>query len=159
MRAPDSKTMLTLTRAMPHCATRPDRFRDALGTGGAPALFPSPSLLAFTNTHRRNRKRDYRIKPPHAEESVRRQPDQHRAGEDGAQDVLRPLAVGGARTELFADALLSSPKPRAKHERTGCQGDAEPTGFGGCPLDQSLDRFSRDITVPIGTPVTSAISR
>jgi hypothetical protein len=80
----DRPAMLTLTRAMPHCATRFGRFRDALGTGGAPALFPSPSLLAFTNTHHRDRKRDYRIKPPQADESVRCQPDQHRAGKNGA---------------------------------------------------------------------------
>ena len=67
------------------------------------------------------------------------------AGKDRAQDVLRALAVGRARAELFADPLFRPAEPRANHERAGRQSDAEPRGLGGSSLDQSFDRLGSDI--------------
>ena len=37
-----------------------------------------------------------------------------------------PLAVGGARSQLFADPLFCAAKPRAQHEGAGSERDAEP---------------------------------
>ena len=57
---------------------------------------------------------------------VRGETDQHRRRENRAQHVLRPLAVGGARPQLFADLLPGTAQPRTQHERAASERDAKP---------------------------------
>src|SRR6516162_5681386 len=119
-----SKTIRTCrsTRAMPGflriCKLR-------LRAGGA-ALLATPRLLTFAEAHRRDRQRDSRIKPPQTKQGIRREADEHRRRENGAQHILRPLAVSGTRPQLFADPLFGAAKPRAQHQGTGSERDAEP---------------------------------
>jgi uridylate kinase len=119
--------------------------RHQLRARGAPALFPSPSLLTFADARRGDHKRDCRINPPQPKQGVCGEADQHRAGEDRAQDILRSLAVGGARAELFADPLFCPPEPRTQRKRAGRQDDAKPASLGSRALDQRLDCFGRHI--------------
>jgi hypothetical protein len=75
----------------------------------APALFPAPRLLTFTHAGGGDHERDGRIKPPQPKSALAARPT--RAGEDHAQDVLRTLALGRARAELFTNALFFA-RPR-----------------------------------------------
>ena len=86
----------------------------------------------------------------------------------GRTGRFRSLAVGSAGFELRPDALLSDPKPRAQHQRSGRQRDPEPARLGGCAFDQLFDRFNRHIggeqvkadCYPfLGTPLSSRRDR
>jgi hypothetical protein len=82
--------------------------------------------LPFAKAERGDRKCNGWIKPPQSKERVRGEADQHRTGKDRAEDILRPFAVGGARSELFANPLFRNPKTRTEHERAGGERDADP---------------------------------
>ena len=61
-------------------------------------------------------------------------------GHQGAVGVVAGVLAGSIALVAFGlDSAIEGLASviviwRFTHERTACQGDAEPTGFGGCPL-------------------------
>jgi hypothetical protein len=58
-------------------------------------------------------------------------------------------------SQLFGDALLDGPNPRANDEHTGSKTDPEPARLGGSRLDQGLDRIGDHIESKQETPTAT----
>jgi len=74
-------------------------------TRGAAAL-ATPDLASLADRGAGDQKRGERVQPPPAEERIAGEAEEDRAGEIGADQVLRALAVGRGRAERRGQPLL-----------------------------------------------------
>lgn len=85
------------------------------------------------------------VEPPPTQQRVGQQPDQDRAGQVGAQQVLDALPGGGPGAEAGTEALLRHAQQRHDDHAGGGESDAQPAGCGPVPGQQGGDRVVGDV--------------
>jgi Cu2+-exporting ATPase len=81
-------------------------------SAGVAAAFAAPAFPPLLDGNRGDDQGGDRVEPPEPEKRVAEQADQDGAREVGAQEVLRPLAAGGDRSELLGESTLGDAEDR-----------------------------------------------
>jgi hypothetical protein len=120
------------------------------GTASASAWGAAPGATSFGECERGDSQCDERIEPPDAQERVGEQADEHGDSQVATDEVLSSFSGGCGGAQLFAEAQLRSPQPRADAKGRDREVDAQPGCLGPVSDEQRVGRPRRRCTEPAG---------
>ena len=132
---------------MIHFRPLPVAGRPGRGSGEPPltASLAAPGFSPLPNGDARDEKPDDRVQPPGTDESVSQEPDEHRSGHVGAEQVLLAFTRRRARPDSCPDALLRPAQHRHEDQARCSEDDPDHALFGPGAVDQSASRLVGDV--------------